>query len=197
MIKVESEYVVRYHKSWIEGNTLYIQMDLCAGSLQNILDVRYQAFDRQHNEPMDCIEYYFWCEIFKEILEAVQYLHELHPPVIHRDLKPDNILISSYNKWWARNIKLCDFGLATVHDRAIHEMTFYKHSSDVGTLAYQAPEVGQGFKYNHKVDVYSLAIIASKMFDIDLCELYLDEYVHKFKITGNLNYLDNFYNFLK
>ncbi|CAG2167412.1 unnamed protein product [Oppiella nova] len=126
-------------------------MELCSHSLQNILQHKPQVFGRQPGEPMNSIEFYISCHIFKEILECVQYLHELNPPVIHRDLKPDNILLAKTVRN-GRFFKICDFGLATVH----------QHSSDKGDLEYQAPEVGQGVVYNHKIDVYSLAIIAEK-----------------------------------
>ncbi|CAG2168293.1 unnamed protein product [Oppiella nova] len=68
-------------------------MELCSESLQNILQRKPQEFGRQSGEPLNCYEYFISCEIFREILECVQYLHELNPQIIHRDLKPDNILI--------------------------------------------------------------------------------------------------------
>ncbi|CAG2173575.1 unnamed protein product, partial [Oppiella nova] len=108
--------------------------------------------------------------IFKEILECVQYLRELNPPVIHRDLKPDNILLAKTVRN-GRFFKICDFGLATVH----------QHSSDKGDLKYQAPEVGQGVVYNHKIDVYSLAIIAEK----DIFEIHLEDKLYLEKYSDN------------
>ncbi|CAG2168829.1 unnamed protein product [Oppiella nova] len=57
-----------------------------------------------------------------------------------------------------RYLQVADFGLATVH----------QHSSDKGDLRYQAPEVGQGVVYNHKIDIYSLAKIADNIFGLNL-----------------------------
>ncbi|CAG2164965.1 unnamed protein product [Oppiella nova] len=135
--------------------------------VQNILKVKPQVFGRQLGEPMDCVEYFISCEIFRQILESVQFLHKLNPQIIHRDLKPENILIAE-NVRNGRFIKLCDFGLATVHHKYTHYMTRDKHSTGVGTIKYQAPEISQGNKYGHKVDIYSLAIIGSEIFELDL-----------------------------
>ncbi|CAG2118969.1 unnamed protein product, partial [Medioppia subpectinata] len=112
-------------------------------------------------------EYYISCEIFKEILESVEYLHSCDPPVIHRDLKPDNILIS-VNITSNRCVKLCDFSLATDHNTDRHTASRYGHTSCVGTLAYMAPELLSGSVYNHLSDIYSLSIIGQKLFGIDL-----------------------------
>ncbi|CAG2100540.1 unnamed protein product [Medioppia subpectinata] len=107
-------------------------------------------------------EYFISCEIFKELLECVQYLHESKPPVIHRDLKPDNILIDP-NFRSNRFIKLCDFGLAK--EIKTNEQTFT--NSVVGTSRYMAPEVFSG-KYNHKSDIYSLYVIGEQLFNVNL-----------------------------
>ncbi|CAG2122763.1 unnamed protein product, partial [Medioppia subpectinata] len=100
------------------------------------------------------------------ILECVEYLHESKPPVIHRDLKPDNILIDP-NFGSNRCVKLCDFGLATDHDIDRQTASRYEHSI-VGTIAYMAPEVTSRSKYNHKSDIYSLSLIGQQLFAIDL-----------------------------
>ncbi|CAG2172004.1 unnamed protein product [Oppiella nova] len=112
----------------------YICMELCSDSLQDILKHKPQVFGRQPGEPINAIEFYISCHIFKEILECVQYLHGLVKPIIHRDLKPDNILIAQQVRN-GRFIKLGDFGLASYHS------SYYgNHTSWVGTLQYMAPE---------------------------------------------------------
>ena len=152
LIKVRSEYCVQYMSQWHEDNVYYIKMELCSHSLQKILEHKPQVFGRQPEEPMNSIEFYISCHIFKEILECVQYLHELNPPVIHRDLKPDNILVAKTVRN-GRFLKLCDFGLATVH----------KHKSVVGDADYCAPEVEwNDYTYNHMIDVYSISKIGEK-----------------------------------
>ncbi|CAG2180074.1 unnamed protein product, partial [Oppiella nova] len=108
---------------------------------------------------MDCVEYFISCEILRQILESVQYLHELNPQIIHRDLKPENILIAKHVRN-GRFIKLCDFGLAVEHRTETQS-----HSKNKGTPKYMAPELDQS-KYSTKADIYSLGIISMELFDI-------------------------------
>ncbi|CAG2171901.1 unnamed protein product, partial [Oppiella nova] len=165
LMNVRSEYVVRYYHSWLEPRFGYIQMELCSQSLRNILEVKHKVFERQIGDPLDCVEYFISCEIFRQILECVQYLHGLDPQMIHRDLKPDNILIV-HNVRNGRFVKLCDFGLATVHDKRIHYRTTRKHTADIGDMRYMAPEIGQGEKYGLKSDIYSLGLIGGEIFGV-------------------------------
>ncbi|CAG2164031.1 unnamed protein product [Oppiella nova] len=160
--KVRSEYVVLYYNSWPESKHLYIQMEFCLQNLRNILEVKPQVFGRQLGQPMDCIEYFISCEILRQILESVQYLHELNPQIIHRDLKPENILIPE-NVRNGRFVKLRDFGLAVEH----RTETKQSHTTNVGTAKYMAPELYQS-KYTTRSDIYSLGIMSMELFDIFL-----------------------------
>ncbi|CAG2112671.1 unnamed protein product, partial [Medioppia subpectinata] len=137
LVKLRSEYVVNYRNSWLEDNHLFIQMDFYTQNLQTIIDNKHIVFGRESEDPMDVFEYFICCEIFKELLESVQYLHDSCPPVIHRDLKPQNVMIDqNYNN--NRFIKLCDFGSATFHN-----MSSMSHTCNVGTAKYMAIELNQ------------------------------------------------------
>jgi serine/threonine protein kinase len=105
--------------------------------------------------------YYISCELFKEILESVDYLHK--QKVIHRDLKPNNILITDGKN--GRFVKIADFGLAT-----IHEFDGQTHSQYLGTIRYAAPEVMRSRNYDMKADIYSLGFILHELFNIDINE---------------------------
>ena len=54
-------------------------------------------------------------KVMKSLLEGVHYIHERH--VIHRDLKPDNILLSRDEKY-CLDVKIVDFGLSAVFNIA-------------------------------------------------------------------------------
>ena len=82
-------------------------MELCSENLQNIIQQKPEIFGRKESEPMKPIEYFISCQIFKKVLECVQYLHESNPPVIHRNLKMENVLVLDIPRN-GRFLKLCD-----------------------------------------------------------------------------------------
>lgn len=84
--------------------------------------------------------------IAQQILEILIYLHSLDPPVIHRDIKPNNLIRSDEGK-----IYLVDFG--AVQNTYYH--TLMQGSTVVGTYGYMAPEQFRG-KAVPATDLYSL-----------------------------------------
>ncbi|KAK1425064.1 hypothetical protein QVD17_20408 [Tagetes erecta] len=91
-------------------------------------------------------------KIAKQLVRALHYLHSNR--IIHRDMKPQNILICSGGV-----VKLCDFGFA----RAMSNNTVALHSVK-GTPLYMAPELILGQPYNHTADLWSLGIILYELF---------------------------------
>ncbi|KAL5559508.1 hypothetical protein UlMin_035719 [Ulmus minor] len=88
-----------------------------------------------------------------EIAQAMQYLHEQKPKVVHRDLKLSNIFLDD-----AFHVRVADFG----HARFLwdEEMAL---SGETGTYVYMAPEVIKCEPYNEKCDVYSFGIILNEL----------------------------------
>lgn len=108
------ENVLKLFDSFDDINYIYIILELCTQSLHTII---------LNNQEFDIIDY------FKQIIEGLNYLHNLKPyPLIHGDLKIDNILVLN------STIKISDFGLS-----------FYnidnKYKITSGTVNYMAPEI--------------------------------------------------------
>ncbi|KAE8912317.1 hypothetical protein PF005_g27985 [Phytophthora fragariae] len=85
------------------------------------------------------------------ICHALTYLHSLAPPVIHRDLKSRNVLLSK-----AMGAKLTDFGIS--RERLDRTMT-----AGVGTSLWMAPEVMLGERYDVKADIFSFGVVLSEL----------------------------------
>ncbi len=102
-------------------------------------------------------------ELLSRVADAVGYAHE--HGVVHRDLKPGNILIADSGEDPIGQPKVLDFGVA----RALHSdaptMTHTLTGAMVGTLPYMSPEQVQGSdaKLDERSDVYSLGVLAFEL----------------------------------
>lgn len=74
-------------------------------------------------------------KLIRDVAEGLAYLHEKTPPIIHQDIKPDNILISDENRYM-----ITDFGISTRIRSTINRNKKNKEDEDAGTLAYMGPE---------------------------------------------------------
>ncbi|KAG0275102.1 Serine/threonine-protein kinase wnk4 [Linnemannia exigua] len=95
-----------------------------------------------------------WC---RQILHGLVYLHTHNPPIIHRDLKCDNIFINGNNG----QLKIGDLGLAVVRHRT-------HVSSVLGTPEFMAPELYDE-KYDEKVDIYAFGMCVTKEYPYSEC----------------------------
>ena len=156
MSKVKSPWIVELKASFQEGDYLYLVMEyLPGGDFMNLLikkDILTEEEARFYTA---------------ELILAIESMHKLD--CIHRDIKPDNILIDK-----SGHIKLSDFGLAKVSDK-IFEInnndideeyepnTHQKNYSCVGTAYYVAPEVLNKKGYGPEIDWWSVGVIFFEM----------------------------------
>ncbi|KAF8346995.1 hypothetical protein F5887DRAFT_1177857 [Amanita rubescens] len=145
-----------WHKTPNGMFEVFILMEYCPGG--GIIDM----MNRRLRERLTEAEI---LQIFVDVCEAVAYMHNLRPPLLHRDLKVENILQSSQSSY-----KLCDFGSATgisrppsnIQELRLLEADLNKHT----TMQYRAPEmvdVHMRRPIDEKSDVWALGVLLYKL----------------------------------
>ena len=86
--------------------------------------------------------------IMRQLISAIAHAHEHQ--IIHRDIKPQNILMDEQG-----NVKITDFGIATT----LSATSYTKTNSVIGTVHYLSPEQAKGGIASHKSDIYALGIV--------------------------------------
>mgnify|MGYP000250286629 FL=1 len=107
----------------------------------------FEVLQREKRLPESLVQ-----NIAFQLVMALQYLHQRR--VIHRDMKPQNVLISAKG-----TVKLCDFGFARSN---IDRRNLIK--SIKGTPLYMAPELVCNKAYDHRVDLWSLGVIVYELY---------------------------------
>ena len=135
---------------------VFILMEYCPGG--GIIDM----MNRRLRERLTEIEI---LTIFVDVCEGLAAMHSLKPPLLHRDLKVENILQSS-----PASYKLCDFGSATPVQRVPNNMAELRAlEADLNrhtTLQYRAPEMVDVFlrrPIDEKSDVWALGVLLYKL----------------------------------
>ena len=104
LAKIRHETVPFVRDYFSEFDRQFLVMELVEGD-----DLAYQLDKRQTPFPIEnALE---WLE---QLLDTLEYLHSLSPPIIHRDIKPQNLKLTARQK-----IKLLDFGIAKNSDAAV------------------------------------------------------------------------------
>lgn len=137
--------IVRIYDFGVAGKGyFYISMEFVQG---------YSLKERIHSPHYKDLDFPEICRILYGIGEGLAYAHR--KGVVHRDMKPDNILLTPGGE-----IRISDFGLA----RSVNiDKGFTQTGETVGTPCYMAPEQIRGQKVDARADIYSLGILAYEM----------------------------------
>ncbi|KAL0673278.1 hypothetical protein Bca4012_001259 [Brassica carinata] len=135
--------IIRFYTSWIDvrSHTLNFITELFTSGTLRQYKNKYLRIDIRSIKS--------WA---RQILEGLVYLHGHDPPVIHRDLKCDNIFVNGH----LGQVKIGDLGLARML-RDCHAAT-----SVIGTPEFMAPELYEE-NYNELIDVYSFGMCFLEM----------------------------------
>jgi serine/threonine-protein kinase len=126
------------------NNTYFIAMEFVQGrTLASILKEKLRLTARQA------------CDVAVDVASALGFAHE--NGVVHRDIKPGNILIGSTGQ-----IKVADFGIARALGSAVED-GLTQTGSVMGTATYLSPEQAQGSQPDPRSDIYSLGVMMYEM----------------------------------
>uniref|UniRef100_A0A0D9VJD7 non-specific serine/threonine protein kinase n=1 Tax=Leersia perrieri TaxID=77586 RepID=A0A0D9VJD7_9ORYZ len=143
---LKHENVMKFYNYWVDDQkkTINVITELfTSGSLRQY---------RQKHPRVDLMAIKNWA---RQILRGLAYLHTHQPPIIHRDLKCDNIFVNGNHG----EVKIGDLGLATV-------MLTPRAKSVIGTPEFMAPELYDE-NYDELVDIYSFGMCMLEMFTLE------------------------------
>ncbi|KAK8521024.1 hypothetical protein V6N12_004943 [Hibiscus sabdariffa] len=139
---LKHENVIKFYDSWVDDKNKTINM---------ITELFTSGSLRQYRKKHKNVEVKAIKNWARQILRGLHYLHSHNPPIIHRDLKCDNIFVNGNNG----EVKIGDLGLATVMQQPTAR-------SVIGTPEFMAPELYDE-EYNELVDIYSFGLCILEM----------------------------------
>ncbi|ORY12554.1 hypothetical protein BCR34DRAFT_587180 [Clohesyomyces aquaticus] len=158
------KHIVTYmdsHASQLKGGgyEVFLLMEYCSGG--GLIDFMNTRLQHRLTEPEIL-------HIFSDVAEGVATMHYLRPPLLHRDLKVENVLITSSGS--SRIYKLCDFGSTApprpaaknVQEGRLIEDDVQRHT----TLQYRSPEMIDVYRkqpIDEKSDIWALGVLLYKL----------------------------------
>lgn len=137
LVKLSHPNLPRVSDSFIEEDRCFLVMDFVEGETLEEIIRRHAPY------PLDIRPVLRWSE---QLCNVLEYLHGQNPPIVFRDLKPANIMITK-----EQDIRLIDFGIARRFQAgATHDTTFF------GSPGYSPPEQYGHHQTDPRSDIYSL-----------------------------------------
>ncbi|KAI5136713.1 cyclin-dependent kinase 2 [Nematocida ausubeli] len=144
---IKHKNIIALHQVVYTENKLYLVFEYAETDLKKFLDTL--RIEKRSLSPENVKAFAF------QLTSALSYCHSIG--ILHRDLKPQNILITKDNQ-----LKLADFGLGRSVGIPLHTLTH-----EVVTLWYRAPELLLGARnYSTAIDVWSLGCIIYELIEL-------------------------------
>jgi len=141
LLNLNHQNIVKILDAGVHENTPYIVMEYIEGQ-----DLEALIKDKNRLSVPEALS------IFTQLLSALSYVHSFG--IIHRDIKPKNILIDKSGK-----VKLTDFGIA----KSLYSHVKTSTGGYLGAPAYSSPEQMDGLALDNRSDIYSLGITLYEM----------------------------------
>src|ERR1019366_7830720 len=133
LAQLSNEHIPRVFDRFSDQNHHYLVMEFIDG-----ITLEQKLKDAGGKLPEDAV-----IEVAMQVLDTLEYLHNLEPPVIYRDLKPSNVMLTPSGQ-----AKLIDFGIARLFQPL-------SNATMIGTQGYAPPEQYRG-KVEFRSDLYAL-----------------------------------------
>ena len=137
----KNDHIIEFISTWTNrerGEVIFITEMMNSGSLKDFIMrvqlIRYKVIKK-------------WCA---NILQGLHFLHSHDPPIIHRDLKCDNLFYDGQRR--GGKIVIGDMGLST------YVLGSAKQGSVLGTPQFMAPELYEDKGYDEKIDIYAFGM---------------------------------------
>jgi serine/threonine-protein kinase len=140
--KLDHPNIVRYIGSGCQEGTYFLVLEFVEGDTLESLQKRMDG-------PLGVRRAVL---VARDLLEALVHAHG--QKIIHRDIKPHNIMISRHGE-----VKLLDFGAAATEDRLVETGA----GTVLGSFLYAAPEQNQGQQADERSDLYALGLVLWEM----------------------------------
>lgn len=141
--------LLHYHD---DGSSFWFIMEFCdLGDLP--------TYFRKHHTVLN---FYEKLKIMVECASAITFMHSRHPPIVHRDIKPKNVLMKSICGGIEHVAKITDFGVGKLY-RTDGPTLHLTMNSEEGTANFWAPEFflkdGEPLSYKPSVDTFALGLL--------------------------------------